>query len=224
LDVYLRTPDLPKDDIARALVARGRARKGAGQRLLLMASHGLCNPEQMMYSADCGASSSLELHTTLRRLSDSFNIRSVQSRASVILAQGARRPSALSRQSTTRLIFPSSRCTLQASPPSDAFHQRSGTALQALSPDTSSARGFLYLPSIAILRSVTSSTQSTSTYARIRTTGTGHSTSLIGSRWTHSSRAESELSEFTGLMMVVICLKSCQVRVDSAAQGRLANL
>ncbi|KAH9976596.1 hypothetical protein BGW80DRAFT_1436025 [Lactifluus volemus] len=39
LDVYLRTPDLPKDDIARALVARGRARKGAGQRLLLMASH-----------------------------------------------------------------------------------------------------------------------------------------------------------------------------------------
>ncbi|KAI0246589.1 hypothetical protein BJV78DRAFT_1297892 [Lactifluus subvellereus] len=41
LDVYLRTPDLPKDDIARALVARGRARKGAGQRLLLMASHDL---------------------------------------------------------------------------------------------------------------------------------------------------------------------------------------
>ncbi|KAH9993095.1 hypothetical protein BJV77DRAFT_1000192 [Russula vinacea] len=38
LDVYLRTPDLPKDDVARALVARGRARKGAGQKLLLMAS------------------------------------------------------------------------------------------------------------------------------------------------------------------------------------------
>ncbi|KAI0297045.1 hypothetical protein B0F90DRAFT_1811223 [Multifurca ochricompacta] len=38
LDVYLRIPDLPKDDIARALVARGRARKGAGHKLLLMAS------------------------------------------------------------------------------------------------------------------------------------------------------------------------------------------
>jgi hypothetical protein len=44
LDVYLRTPDLPKDDIARALVARGRARKGAGQRLLLMASRGPSKP------------------------------------------------------------------------------------------------------------------------------------------------------------------------------------
>ena len=42
LDVYLRTPNLPKDDIARALVARGRARRGAGQRLLLMASRGQC--------------------------------------------------------------------------------------------------------------------------------------------------------------------------------------
>ncbi|KAI0282237.1 hypothetical protein BC826DRAFT_1065780 [Russula brevipes] len=40
LDIYLRTPGLPKDDIARALVARGRARKDAGQRLLLMASRG----------------------------------------------------------------------------------------------------------------------------------------------------------------------------------------
>ena len=40
LDVYLRTPDLPKDDITRALVARGRARRGAGQKLLLMASRG----------------------------------------------------------------------------------------------------------------------------------------------------------------------------------------
>jgi len=44
LDVYLRTPNLPKDDIVRALVARGRARKGAGQRLLLMASCGASHP------------------------------------------------------------------------------------------------------------------------------------------------------------------------------------
>jgi len=43
LDVYLRSPDLPKDDITRALVARGRARKGAGQKLLLMASRGQCH-------------------------------------------------------------------------------------------------------------------------------------------------------------------------------------
>ncbi|KAI0261950.1 hypothetical protein BC834DRAFT_893413 [Gloeopeniophorella convolvens] len=39
LDVYLKTPDLPKDDVARAFIARGKARKGAGQKLLLMASH-----------------------------------------------------------------------------------------------------------------------------------------------------------------------------------------
>ncbi|KAI9450284.1 hypothetical protein F5148DRAFT_1277868 [Russula earlei] len=38
LDVYLRTPGLPKDDVAKALVARGRARRGAGQKLLMMAS------------------------------------------------------------------------------------------------------------------------------------------------------------------------------------------
>ena len=44
LDIYLRTPNLPKDDIVRALIVRGRARKGAGQRLLLMASHGASHP------------------------------------------------------------------------------------------------------------------------------------------------------------------------------------
>ncbi|KAH9953480.1 hypothetical protein BC827DRAFT_1146062 [Russula dissimulans] len=39
LDVYLRTPGLPKDDLAKALIARGRARRGAAQKLLMMASH-----------------------------------------------------------------------------------------------------------------------------------------------------------------------------------------
>ncbi|KAI9435553.1 hypothetical protein H4582DRAFT_2059465 [Lactarius indigo] len=38
LDVYLRTPDLPPDDAARALFARGRARTSAGHQLFLMAS------------------------------------------------------------------------------------------------------------------------------------------------------------------------------------------
>jgi hypothetical protein len=52
LDVYLRTPDLPKDDTARALVARGRARKSAGQQLFLMASRGSWCPFQTACPAD----------------------------------------------------------------------------------------------------------------------------------------------------------------------------
>lgn len=54
LDVYLRIPDLPKDDIAKALVARGRARKGAEQKLLLMASQGPSHSFIVLktYSAD----------------------------------------------------------------------------------------------------------------------------------------------------------------------------
>ncbi|KAH9029242.1 hypothetical protein EDB85DRAFT_2091001 [Lactarius pseudohatsudake] len=38
LEVYLRTPDLPTDDAARALFARGRARTSAGHQLFLLAS------------------------------------------------------------------------------------------------------------------------------------------------------------------------------------------
>ncbi|RDB17685.1 hypothetical protein Hypma_001198 [Hypsizygus marmoreus] len=37
LEVYLRTPNLPKEDIARALLARGNARKSGGERLLAQA-------------------------------------------------------------------------------------------------------------------------------------------------------------------------------------------
>ena len=37
LEVYLRTPGLEKKDIARALLARGNARKQAGERLLAKA-------------------------------------------------------------------------------------------------------------------------------------------------------------------------------------------
>ncbi|KZV63416.1 hypothetical protein PENSPDRAFT_616581 [Peniophora sp. CONT] len=37
LDVYMRTPDLPEDDIAKALLARGKARKDAAQLLLMRA-------------------------------------------------------------------------------------------------------------------------------------------------------------------------------------------
>ncbi|KAG6855921.1 hypothetical protein H0H87_009427 [Tephrocybe sp. NHM501043] len=40
LEVYLKTPDLPKGDIARALLARGNARKAGGDRLLAMAQQG----------------------------------------------------------------------------------------------------------------------------------------------------------------------------------------
>ncbi|KAF8991309.1 hypothetical protein BDQ17DRAFT_1255018 [Cyathus striatus] len=37
LEVYLRTPGLPKEDVARALLARGKARKLGGERLLAKA-------------------------------------------------------------------------------------------------------------------------------------------------------------------------------------------
>ncbi|KAG5650388.1 hypothetical protein H0H81_012400 [Sphagnurus paluster] len=40
LEVYLRTPNLPKADIARALLARGNARKSGGECLLMKAQQG----------------------------------------------------------------------------------------------------------------------------------------------------------------------------------------
>ena len=40
LEVYLRTPDLPRTDVAKALLARGNARKRSGDRLLAKAQEG----------------------------------------------------------------------------------------------------------------------------------------------------------------------------------------
>ncbi|KAF4586299.1 hypothetical protein EYR40_010307 [Pleurotus pulmonarius] len=37
LEVYLRTPNLPNEDVAKALVARGNARKATGEKLLIKA-------------------------------------------------------------------------------------------------------------------------------------------------------------------------------------------
>lgn len=41
LEVYLKTPNLSKADLARALLARGNARKEAGDRLLAKANLGM---------------------------------------------------------------------------------------------------------------------------------------------------------------------------------------
>lgn len=41
LEVYLKTPGLPKADIARALLARGNARKSGGEALLAKAQQGM---------------------------------------------------------------------------------------------------------------------------------------------------------------------------------------
>lgn len=41
LDVYLRTPHLPKHDVARALIARANARKTTGDSLLAKARQGM---------------------------------------------------------------------------------------------------------------------------------------------------------------------------------------
>ena len=102
----MRTPGLPKDDIARALVARGRARKGAGQKLLLMASRGQCHSFShrfqrripFMTSRHHSLSAS---RTTQRRFPDGFDIRPFESRAPILLAPRARRssfPSSISLQ------------------------------------------------------------------------------------------------------------------------------
>jgi hypothetical protein len=40
LDVYLRTPNLPKQDMARALLVRGNARKEAAERAIMKANQG----------------------------------------------------------------------------------------------------------------------------------------------------------------------------------------
>jgi len=41
LEVYLKTPGLSKEDIAKALLARGNARKQGGEKLLAMAQQGM---------------------------------------------------------------------------------------------------------------------------------------------------------------------------------------
>lgn len=41
LEVYLRTPGLSKDNVAKALLARGNARKAAGEKLLAKAQQGM---------------------------------------------------------------------------------------------------------------------------------------------------------------------------------------
>jgi hypothetical protein len=46
LDVYLRTPDLSKRDLARALLVRGKARKSAGEILIAKAQQGMFQLEK----------------------------------------------------------------------------------------------------------------------------------------------------------------------------------
>ena len=217
LDVYLRTPDLPKDDIARALVARGRARKGAGQRLLLMASRGLSHPFVVLnsYFADRVPSSSV-IDSSRYRLPDCIDIRPFKPRAPVLLASGARCSSFCSPQSNHKhksAYLPPFSYTFRPSPPPNAFPPKFGTRSRASSPDTSSARGFLYPLSIAILLSVASSARLTFISARTRTTGTEHSTFSTESRRTQSSRAGLKLSAFIGHMTMVTCSMLCLVGV-----------
>jgi len=148
-----------------------------------------------------------------RRLSDGIDVRPFQPRAPVLLASGARRSSPTSLIAHATLIFPSSRPTFRASLPPSASHRKSGTTSQALSRDTSSARGSSYHPSIATLPSAAYSTRLTSTFARTRTTGIGRSTSSTESRATHSSRDGSKSSGCTGRMTMVMCLISCLVGI-----------
>jgi hypothetical protein len=43
LEVYLRTPDLPRNHVVKALLARGNARKAGGESLLAKAEQGACD-------------------------------------------------------------------------------------------------------------------------------------------------------------------------------------
>ena len=55
LEVYLRTPGLAKEDITKALLARGNARKRGGEKLLTKAREGIyfpvshCPPDSQSY-------------------------------------------------------------------------------------------------------------------------------------------------------------------------------
>lgn len=47
LEVYLKTPNLSNSDVARALLARGHARKAAGEKLIMKAQQGVyCSPSR----------------------------------------------------------------------------------------------------------------------------------------------------------------------------------
>lgn len=215
LDVYLRTPDLPKDDITRALVARGRARKGAGQKLLLMASRGQCHLPPPLYglkgrilltAPSLPSNFAYDISQTSRRPRPSTHQTENSS------STGAASPPFVLPSLTCDLTFhvPLSfvRSTFQAFPHPNAFRRKFGTKSQALFHGTSSARGSPYPPSIATSPSVASSAPSTYTSVKIRTAGSGRSTSSTGSRWTRSSRVESRFSEFIGHMTIVTCSKS----------------
>jgi hypothetical protein len=56
-EVYLRTPNLPKADVARALLARANARKRAGEQLICRAQQGLFVSLSIL---------SLETHSSIR--------------------------------------------------------------------------------------------------------------------------------------------------------------
>jgi len=47
MEVYFRTPDLPRNDVVKALLARGNARKAGGENLIAKAEQGA------LFSATC---------------------------------------------------------------------------------------------------------------------------------------------------------------------------
>ena len=168
--------------MARALVARGRARKGAGQKLLLKASRGLSHLFVLLrtYTANCVPSSSFP--SPRHRLPDSVDRRPFKPRAPIPLASGARCSSLLFSTSNAPFYPHLFRSTSQASPPPNAFRQKFGTRSRASSPDTSSAPGSLYLHFTATSPSDASSAWWTFISAKTRTTGTELSTSSTESR------------------------------------------
>jgi hypothetical protein len=44
MEVYLKTPNLPRNDIVKALLARGKARKSGGESLIAKAEQGALDP------------------------------------------------------------------------------------------------------------------------------------------------------------------------------------
>ena len=60
LEVYLRTPGLKNEELARALLARGNARKSAGEKLLEKAQQGTVLPSTLCWIRLTGVSADFQ--------------------------------------------------------------------------------------------------------------------------------------------------------------------
>lgn len=198
LDVYLKTPDLPKTQVAQALLARANARKAAGDELLTQAHQGL--PRFLL----CCPSSSLfaDFQAVLRL--DPSNRQ---------VAHQIRRRTVCSFFFHSFLFYSPGFCSksiLHTTRPLTALPSKSGPESQTTSPATTCDPGSISPPSIVPSPSTTSSTPSISISAKTNPkTSIAHWTSLTVSNPTGPLPFSSNASEFTGHMKKANYSTSC---------------